>query len=112
MLHKLCAIAKTKYRYTKFEKFFSTCWRAIFITAVRTTRKDNSFRVHGLNLRQVCLVRIDLTIYITFTDTARNQLVVLTTEVNDNNFLLIHDQSPILCIYIYIIVKLATYDKP
>lgn len=41
-----------------------------------------------------------------------NQLVVLTTEVNDNNFLLIHDQSPILCIYIYIIVKLATYDKP
>ena len=82
MLHKLCAIAKTKYRYTKFEKFFSTCWRAIFITAVRTTRKDNSFRVHGLNLRQVCLVRIDLTIYITFTDSSCNELIILSAEVS------------------------------
>ena len=85
MHHQLCAIAKSKYRDSKFKQFFliSRCIR--FIAAVWTAGKDNSLRIHFFNLCNICLVRIDFAIYVAFSDASRNQLIVLTAKIDDNN---------------------------
>ena len=55
------------------------------IAAVRAARKDNSLRVHFLNLLNLCLIRINLTVYITFPDPSCNKLIVLSAEIKDDH---------------------------
>ena len=55
------------------------------ITAVRTAGKDDSLRIHLFDLCKIGLVRINFAVYIAFSDTSCNKLIVLTTKINDNN---------------------------
>ncbi len=94
MHHKLRPIAQTEYRNPKFKQLLTACGRIRFIAAAGTSCQNNSFRVHRPDLLQVCPVGKNLTIYVTFSNTSGNKLIVLTAKVNYNYFLLIHFQSP------------------
>ena len=85
MHHKLSAVAKSKNRNTQFKQLLLISRWICFVAAVRAAGKDNSLRIHRFNLLKIGLVWIDFAIYIAFSDTSCNQLIVLTAKINNNN---------------------------
>ena len=91
MRHKLHTIAHAKNRNTKFKNLFLNFWRVFFIHAVRTACEDDTLRFQFLNFFQRFVVWIYFAVYVIFTNTARDQLIILTTKVNNNyKFLVFH----------------------
>ena len=85
MWHQLCTITQSENRNTKLEQFFWISRWIRLITAVRSACENDSFRIHCFDLFNICLIRINLAIYITFPDTSGNQLIILSTKVKDNH---------------------------
>ena len=55
------------------------------ITAVRAAGKYDSLRVHRFDLLNICFVRINLTVHITFPDTSCDKLIILSAKVKDDH---------------------------
>lgn len=85
MHHELCTVAETEYRNAEIEKLLRAGRCSVLVAAVRTAGENYSLGIHRLDFGNVRLVRINLTIYVTFSDTARNELVVLTAKVYNYN---------------------------
>ena len=84
MHHKLGAIAKSQHRNSQLKKLFRICGGIFLITTVRTTCQNDTPGRHSLNLSNVRLIGINLTIYIALPDTPCHKLVILATKINDN----------------------------
>ncbi|CDF41995.1 putative uncharacterized protein [Roseburia sp. CAG:182] len=83
--HKLRTIAKSKYRNPKLKKFFLIRRRVLFVTAVWPSCQNDTLWIHSFDLLNVCFIRINLAINIAFSDSAGNQLVVLSAEIKYND---------------------------
>ena len=89
MHHQLAAVADAEDGHTPSKDFGVDRGRIRQIGAVGAAGEDDALRVFGLDLGKVGTVRIDLAIYVAFADTARDQLIILAAEIqNDNGFLL------------------------
>lgn len=65
--------------------------RIIFIDAARTTGKDDALGLKFFNLCNCFVIRVYFTVYVVFTDAPCNELVILTTKIdNDDEFFGIH----------------------
>ena len=92
--HNLCAIAKTEHRNPHLKKFPGTGRRPPLITTVRASRQYDTLRIHLPYFRQICLIRINLTVDITLSNTSRHQLIVLSAEIQYDNCFSVHFISP------------------
>ncbi len=73
------------------EDFFFDLRRIIFIDAARTTGKDDALGLKFFNLCNCFVIRVYFTVYVVFTDAPCNELVILTTKIdNDDEFFGIH----------------------
>ena len=79
--HKLGTIADTQDRDTQFKNLLCISRGIRLITAVWSTCKDDTFWLDFLDFLNTCFIGVNLAVYITFSDTACNQLIVLSTEV-------------------------------
>ena len=101
--HELAAVADAEHRDAEVEQRRVALRGGLLVNAVRAAGEDNADRVHGLDLLDRGLVRLYLTEYIMFADAARNQLIILTAEIQHKNELMIfHRQSPFVLILLYI----------
>ncbi len=83
---ELHAIADAEDRNAQFEEGFLYCWRAVIINGFGAARENYALRVifpDGFNIH---VKGMQFAIYMGFTDTPRNQLGVLGTEIKDENF--------------------------
>lgn len=92
--HKLAAVADAQNRQSQGKDLRVDLGGIRRIDAVRPAGEDNPLGRKRPDLCQRHCVRLDLTIYVTFTHTAGNQLVILAAEVQDQN--LIHRKSIVL----------------
>ena len=101
--HELAAVADAEHRDAEVEQRRVALRGGLLVNAVRAAGEDNADRVHGLDLLDRGLVRLYLTEYIMFADAARNQLIILTAEIQHKNELMIfHRQSPFVLILLNI----------
>ena len=94
MHHKLAAIADAQNGHAPAVDFRVNRGRIRQIGTVGAACKDDALGILGLDFCKVGAVRIDLAIYVTFTDTACNQLVILTTEIQNDDGFLLHEEAP------------------
>ena len=89
--HELHAITKTKYRDSQF-KYIRFYLRSIFfIHTSRAACKNNSLRLQLLDFCYGFMIRIYFTVYMIFTDTTCNELIVLSAKIDNNDkFFVIH----------------------
>ena len=85
MHHQLRAIAQAENRYAKLKKFFCISRGICLVAAVRPSCQNDSFRIHCLYFFYICLIRIDLAIYAALSDTPCDQLIILPSEIQDND---------------------------
>ena len=88
--HELAAVADAQHRDAPGVNFGINGRRIRQIGAVGATGKDDPLGIFGFDLGEIRAVRIDLTVNITFTDAARDQLVILPAEVQYNDGFLLH----------------------
>ena len=93
--HKLRTIADTKDRNSQFKNFFGASRRLLSIYTAWSSGKNNALRVHLFNVLKAHAVRVYLTIYITFSDTSGDQLIILPAEVKYDNCFSFHAASPL-----------------
>lgn len=62
----------------------------LFINAVRAARENNSHWVESLYLFDRCGIAFDLAVNAAFTNTPRNKLVILSSEIEDYTKLICH----------------------
>ena len=92
MRHELAAIADAQHRDTQLEQLRVALGRLLIINAVRPAGKDDADRVHCADLIDRGLIGLDLAVYIMLADTPRDQLVILTAEVqHQNELMVLHD---------------------
>ncbi len=85
--NQLRTVTDSQNRNARLKYFFLIMRRSFIINAVRPACEDNPFRIHLLYLLKAQRVRMHLTIYIAFSDSARNQLIILSAKVqNDDHF--------------------------
>ena len=89
--HELHAITKTKYRDSQF-KYIRLYLRSIFfIHTSRAACKNNPLRLQLLDFCYGFMIRIYFTVYMIFTDTTCNELIVLSAKIDNNDkFFVIH----------------------
>ena len=80
---KLRAVADAKHRNAELKNLRIALRGILAVHTVRTARQNNPGRSQCLQLIHRNRVRMNLAIYITFTDTAGNQLVILAAEVQN-----------------------------
>ena len=101
--HELAAVADAEHRNAEVEQSRVALRRGLLVNAVRAAGEDDADRVHGLDFFNRGLVRLYLTEYIMFADAACDQLIILTTEIQHKNELMIfHRQSPFVLILLNI----------
>ncbi len=86
--HELRTIAQPQHRDPQLKQFLCVAGRILLVATVWSARQYDPLRIHCLNLFDVCLVGIDLAIYIAFPDTPCHKLVVLTAEIDDDDLLI------------------------
>lgn len=85
--HQLRTIADPQNRDACLKDLLLIVGRRLIIDAVRPAREDDPFGLHLLYLLKAQRVWMHFTIYIAFSDPARDQLIVLPAEVqNDDHF--------------------------
>ena len=92
--HQLAAVADAEDRHTPSVDFGVDGGRIRQIGTVGAAGEDDALRVFGLDLGKVGTVRIDLAIYVAFADAARDQLIILAAEIQNDNGFLLHEGSP------------------
>ena len=102
MHHQLAAVADAEDGHAPVVNFGVDSGRIRQVSAVGTAGKDNAFRVLGLDFGKVGTVRIDLAIYVAFADTAGNQLIILTAEIQNDDSFLLHEGSPFSFVFLII----------
>ena len=75
--------------------------RTGFIAACGAAGQDDSLGIHRFYLIQVCLVRVDFAIYIAFSDSSGDQLIVLSAKINDNYQFFFHGCPPVYFSVLY-----------
>ena len=88
-LHQLCAVAESQNRDPEGEQLRGAGGGAFFIAARRTSGQDDALRRHLPDLLQRGTIGIDLAVDVVLPDPARHQLVVLSAEINDDDFFLV-----------------------
>ena len=83
--HKLRTVANTKNRNTQFKNFLCVGWRIFQINTVWSTCKNNSFWINSFDFFNICFIRIDFAVHVTFAHTSCNQLIILSSEIKYNN---------------------------
>ena len=92
MRHELAAVADAQHRDTQLEQLRVALGRLLIINTVRPAGKDDADRVHCADLIDRGLIGLDLAVYIMLADTPRDQLVILTAEVeHQNELMVLHD---------------------
>ena len=91
--HQLRTIADSKDRNSHLKDFFFTMRGILLIYTVGTSGKNDSLRIHFPDLIQSQCVWMNLTVNIAFSDSSGNQLVILTTEIQNNNHFSFHGYS-------------------
>ena len=90
MGNHLSTIADSKDRLSKGIDFLADQRRVLQITAVWTTGEDKPFDARVLQDIHADCIGNDFRINMTLADSSGNQLIVLSTEVDDENFVLLH----------------------
>ena len=84
MCHQLISVADTKDRYSDIQNGRIIVRRFLVIYAVGTAREDDSLVSDSLDFPHCDLmIRLDFSIYVMLSHTAGNQLVILSTEVQN-----------------------------
>ena len=94
--HELGSVAQSQNRDAHLEQFLRRSGGSFQVDTVRSSGQDDALRIHFPDLIQRGLVGTDLAIDLAFPHPPCDQLVVLTAEIDDDNFLLlnfIHKQS-------------------
>ena len=86
MRHPLLPIADAKHRNTKGKHNGIACLCMLVVDALRAARQDDAFKIIVFPCIHCSIAGKDLTIHTGFADTAHNQLVVLTAEIQHNDF--------------------------
>ena len=98
--HQLGSVADSKNRYPQFKNLLGTTRRSVFKYHIRSACENDSLGIHLLNLVQAHIVRMDFAVYIALADAARNQLIILTAKVQNDNHLSIHEiSSSMSCLF-------------
>ncbi len=73
------------------EDFCFDLRRIVFIDAARTTGEDDALGLKFFDFSNGFVIRVYFTVYVVFTDAPCNELVILTTKIdNDDEFFGIH----------------------
>ncbi|MPM53520.1 hypothetical protein SDC9_100288 [bioreactor metagenome] len=79
--NELCAVANTQHWYAQFQNCFIIMRRSFIIDAVRSARKNDAFIVVFFYFLDRCGKRQDLRINMLLTNSACNQLIILSAEI-------------------------------
>ena len=88
--HQLGAIADAQDRNTQIKNRLINVGGFLQIYAVGTAGKDDALGIHFFNGLQRHSIGVHFAVDIAFADTAGNQLIILTAEVQNNNHLSVH----------------------
>jgi hypothetical protein len=88
--HKLAPVADTQDRYTQPEDLGVVVGRICFVDTARTSSEDNANGIQGFQFRKRSGIGLYLAVDITFPNPAGNELIILTTKIQDNYHLMIH----------------------
>ena len=93
MSHQLGTITDSKDRNSHLKDFFFTMRGLLLVYTIRASGENDSLRIHFPDLFQSQCVWMNLTVNIAFSDSSGNQLVILTTEIQNNNHFSYHGYS-------------------
>ena len=98
MCHELRSVADAQHRDPQPEQGFVASRRIVCIDAVGPSCQDDSLRVHGQDLSRRLCIGMDLAINVAFSDSSRDQLLVLSAKVQDYDQFSVHRSAPfIMC---------------
>ena len=84
--HQLTAVADAQNGNAQLKNLRADPGRSVIVYAVGTAGEDDAHRVQRPQLLNGCLIAFDFAVYAAFTDSAGNQLVVLTAEIENQYF--------------------------
>ena len=94
MHHQLRPVAQAQHRYAQFKQFLRRGGGAFPVYTVRTAGEYDALRRHVPDCLKIGPVGIDLAVDLAFPDSSCHQLIVLTAEIDDDHFLLLHCSHP------------------
>ena len=68
-------------------------WCVFSINAVWTTSKDDSLRLHFFDFFEISFVGVNFTVNVALSDASCDQLIVLTSEIENYNLFVLHKFS-------------------
>ena len=89
--HRLHAIANAQHRHTQIEYCLRRARRITFRHRIWATRKYDASRFEIADEFISHVARMQLAVHMGFTHTARDELAVLGTEIEDEDFFVGHD---------------------
>ena len=90
VVHELSAVADTEYGDTELEDLLVALGSILVSNGAGTACKDDSLGVHLLDLLDRHIVRMNLTVYVQFSYSSCDELVVLTSEVKYKDHFFFH----------------------
>ena len=88
--HELTSVADTEDRYADTEYLLRDMGRAWIVNTVGTACENDSGRVHSLDLAYWRVKSLDLAVYAALSDSSCDELIVLTSEIEDYTKLVRH----------------------
>ena len=87
---ELHSVADAEHRNAQLEYIHRALRRLIRIHAVGTAGEDDAYRLHGSDLGYVGVVRENDRVHAAFADAPCDQFLVLSSEVEDHDGLIVH----------------------
>ena len=94
--HQLTAVADTQNGHAQRKQGRINLRRSVIVNAVGAACEDDALGVLRLDFLQGFFPGHDFAVYMMFSDTAGNQLIILTAEVQNEDHFLIHYIPPFL----------------